>query len=275
MNCGVVRSLLVVLMSFYLHAHSYLKRPLLANCMRRSGHRYSNTDGRAIVQKPKAVFVLGGSAYLKYVSVFGVDVPLIDTGPGCGKGTQCEKLAAEFGIVHLSAGELLRQEITKGSENGRIIDDYLKKGQIVPVKMSLSLLKEAMRSRPCPRYLIDGFPRNKDNLQGWETEMNGVCEVDLVLFIECKQSELERRILFRGNSSGRSDDNVETVRKRFQTFERDTMPIVEHFMRQPKSLVVSVDGEQSVEKVYAHVRAIIAEKIEEDTAHTGIRAAEF
>lgn len=171
--------------------------------------------------------------------------------------------------MHLSAGELLRQEITKGTDNGKIIDDYLKRGQIVPVKMSLSLLKATMQSQPCPRILIDGFPRNKDNLLGWEADMKDVCDVDLVLFIDCNEKELERRILDRGNNSGRSDDNLETARKRFQTFQRETMPIIEHFASKSYPQFVRIDGAQSVDAVYARVREVIVEKVKEDTAAGG------
>jgi UMP-CMP kinase len=186
------------------------------------------------------------------------------TGPGSGKGTQCEKLSSEFGLVHLSAGELLRQEMTKDSENGRLIDDYLMRGQIVPVTISLNLLKAAMQATPCYRYLIDGFPRNWDNLQGWQEEMKEVCELDMVLFIECNQQELERRILNRGNSSGRSDDNLETALKRFRTFERETMPIVEYFSAPEDSPLVRIDGTKSVEEVFAAVKQAISKKIEGD-----------
>ncbi|CAN0307912.1 unnamed protein product, partial [Hapterophycus canaliculatus] len=96
--------------------------------------------------KPPVVFVLGG--------------------PGSGKGTQCERLAKEYGYVHLSAGELLRQERASGSSDGQLIDEYIREGRIVPVAISLALLRKAMEaSGPLSRFLIDGFPRNRDNVE--------------------------------------------------------------------------------------------------------------
>jgi UMP-CMP kinase len=154
--------------------------------------------------------------------------------------------------------------MTIESENGRLIYDYLKRGQIVPVTISLNLLKAAMKATPCYRYLIDGFPRNWDNLQGWQKEMEDVCELDTVLFIECNQQELERRILDRGSSSGRSDDNLETALKRFRTFERETMPIVEHFSACKDSPLVRIDGTKTVEEVFDAVKGAMSLKIQKD-----------
>lgn len=129
-------------------------------------------------RRPKIIFVLGG--------------------PGAGKGTQCAKLAAEFGIKHLSAGELLREEKLKPTENGRLIDSYLKEGKIVPVEISLNLLRGAIEQLRWNRYLIDGFPRNWDNLQGWDRIMSDVVDVESILFIECDETELARRLISRG-----------------------------------------------------------------------------
>ena len=128
--------------------------------------------------KPKVLFVLGG--------------------PGAGKGTQCEKLSAEYGMIHLSAGELLREERLSGSSDGVLIESYLKEGKIVPVQITLDLLRKAMEAKNCNRYLVDGFPRNWDNIEGWETCMPGVCTVEAVLFIDYPEEELQRRLLSRG-----------------------------------------------------------------------------
>ena len=131
-------------------------------------------------RRPKVIFVLGG--------------------PGAGKGTQCAKLSLEFGIKHLSAGELLREEKLKPTENGRLIDSYLKEGKIVPVEISLNLLRGAIEQQRWNRYLIDGFPRNWDNLKGWERIMSDVVDVESILFIECEEAELARRLISRGLS---------------------------------------------------------------------------
>ena len=186
------------------------------------------------------------------------------TGPGSGKGTQCERLSNEFGIRHLSAGELLRQEIQSASENGKLIDDFLKLGKIVPVEISLGLLRTAIESKPWNRYLIDGFPRNWDNLQGWNRLMTDVCDLEMVLCIDCNEAELERRILDRGITSGRSDDNPETARRRFRTFQSETMPVVEHFKQQEDSKLVYVNGAQHIDKVYRDITQALVPKMQQE-----------
>lgn len=190
--------------------------------------------------RPKVLFVLGG--------------------PGAGKGTQCEMLSNEYGMKHLSAGELLREEINSGSANGKLIDGYLKEGKIVPVKITLDLLREKMETTACNRFLVDGFPRNWDNVQGWESCMTEVCDIEAVMFIDCPEEELERRLLSRGKTSGRSDDNLTTARKRFATFKESTMPVVEHYEGLKK--LVRVRGDQAIDAVFRDMKAAVAPFVE-------------
>lgn len=150
----------------------------------------------------------------------------------------------------MSAGELLREEQQRPTENGRLIDSYLKEGKIVPVEVSLSLLRKAIVDMKWNRYLIDGFPRNWDNLEGWNSTMTDVCNVEAVLFIECNEKELQKRILSRGESSGRDDDNLVSLKKRFATFKKETLPVVEHFKKKLTGRFVAVNGDQPVDKVY-------------------------
>lgn len=104
----------------------------------------------AVTKKPEVVFILGG--------------------PGAGKGTLCRYIVERYGYVHLSAGDLLREERVKpGSQYGELIETHIRNGTIVPVEITCSLLDRAMRvsDNPYNRFLIDGFPRNQDNLDGW------------------------------------------------------------------------------------------------------------
>lgn len=103
-----------------------------------------------VTRKPEVVFILGG--------------------PGAGKGTLCRYIVERYGYVHLSAGDLLREERAKpGSQYGELIETHIRNGTIVPVEITCSLLDRAMRisDNPYNRFLIDGFPRNQDNLDGW------------------------------------------------------------------------------------------------------------
>lgn len=185
-------------------------------------------------------------------------------GPGAGKGTQCEKLSREFGITHLSAGELLRQERLTGSEKGKLIDSYLKDGRIVPVEISLSLLKQEIQRTGHERYLIDGFPRNYDNLNGWLRLMPPVCDIEMIIYISCNEEEMQRRILERGRTSNRNDDNLQTAKKRFVTFQTETLPVVEHFHSMPNVNFINLNGDRSIESIYSDLRMQLLPKLHDE-----------
>jgi UMP-CMP kinase len=110
-------------------------------------------------------------------------------GPGSGKGTNSLKLVNEYGFVHLSAGDLLRAERDSGSPNGDLINNIIKEGQIVPVKITVNLIKAAIEKAggATKKYLIDGFPRNQDNLDGWYEVMGAITNVEFVLFLDCDE----------------------------------------------------------------------------------------
>merc|ERR1712013_798913 len=103
-------------------------------------------------------------------------------GPGAGKGTQCAKIVEQFGHVHLSAGDLLRAErASPGSQYGELIEHHITNGTIVPVEITCSLLERAMTESDKNNFLIDGFPRNEDNLQGWTKVMGDKVNMQCVL----------------------------------------------------------------------------------------------
>uniref|UniRef100_A0A8B9CIH6 UMP-CMP kinase n=1 Tax=Anser brachyrhynchus TaxID=132585 RepID=A0A8B9CIH6_9AVES len=182
--------------------------------------------------KPVVVFVLGG--------------------PGAGKGTQCARIVEKYGYTHLSAGDLLRDERKRpGSQYGELIENYIKEGEIVPVEITISLLKRAMDQTMAAnsqknKFLIDGFPRNEDNLQGWNKTMDGKADVSFVLFFDCDNEICIGRCLERGKSSGRSDDNRESLEKRIHTYLQSTKPIIDLYERMGK--VRKVDASKSVDE---------------------------
>ena len=179
--------------------------------------------------------------------------------PLAGKGTQASLLFEEFGTTHLSAGDLLREERESGSETADLIESYITKGAIVPVAITLDLIKKAMSKSNSNRFLIDGFPRNEDNLQGWMDSMPDII-VDNVLFLDCKEDELERRMYLRAEQLSRSDDNPETLKKRLKTFKESTLPVIDVFRKQGKVRAVNGGG-RSIEEVYTDVSSCIRECI--------------
>ena len=206
----------------------------------------ATTTTSVVVAKPRVWFVLGG--------------------PGAGKGTQCAKLSADYGMKHLSAGDLLREECASGSPTGQMISTYIKEGKIVPVEVTVQLLKKAIESSPCNRVLVDGFPRNHDNLAGWDRCMGDAAELEGVMYIDCPEDVMLDRLLARGQTSGRSDDNVETARKRFATYRDATMPVVQHFAA--LGMLVEVGGHRPVDEVYSELCRGVAPYIETEVLGT-------
>lgn len=184
---------------------------------------------------PQVVFVLGG--------------------PGAGKGTQCAKLVENFGFVHLSAGDCLRAARDSGSADGQLINEYICEGRIVPVDITVKLLKEAMEASGNKKVLVDGFPRNLDNLEGWDRVMGSAAQVRFVLFFDCPEEVMVARLTERGKTSGRVDDNLESIRKRLRTYMDSTMPIVDEFDKAGK--VRKVDGNRPVEEISADVEKLM------------------
>lgn len=202
--------------------------------------KFSTSINLLKMDRPKVIFVLGA--------------------PGAGKGTQCEKIVDAFNFKHLSAGDLLREERAReGSEFGALIEDCIVNGKIVPVEITCSLLENAMiktkQETGNNKFLIDGFPRNEDNLTGWQRQMSEKVDFLFVLFLDCSEDKCVERCLKRGQAgSGRTDDNLDSLKKRFNTYMNDTMPIIEYYRKQDK--VRKIDTSACADAVYKDVEAV-------------------
>ncbi|KAF8212526.1 UMP-CMP kinase [Mycena galopus ATCC 62051] len=197
-----------------------------------------------------------------------VTVLFVLGGPGAGKGTQCSHLVEDFGFCHLSAGDLLRAEQHReGSEFGKLIQDCIKEGTIVPMEVTVKLLQNAMTAAleegrsgdgwadGHGRFLIDGFPRKMDQAIKFDQD---VCQASLVLFFSTTEQVMLERLLERGKTSGREDDNAESIKKRFNTYKETTMPVIKHYEALGK--VAEIDSSPSVEQVHIQAKAVV-EKI--------------
>ncbi|MBV1857603.1 MAG: nucleoside monophosphate kinase [Nannocystaceae bacterium] len=200
-------------------------------------------DPREPLPKPNVIFVLGG--------------------PGSGKGTMCKLAREQLGWTHLSVGTLLRAEREAGGPTAALIEETMAAGRLLPREISVGLLKTAIdtaiRTTGNLNFLVDGFPRSLDNLEGWYEVYGREAELPQMLYFECPYDELEKRILGRSKYSGRSDDNVESLKLRFDTFKAETLPTLELFKSLGK--VVEVDASQSRGDVYA----LVAKHLEADT----------
>lgn len=174
-----------------------------------------------------------------------VEVIFVLGGPGAGKGTQCERLVEQFDFVHLSAGDLLREERARPeSAVGDVIRKHIREGTIVPMEITTSLLQTAMQAAmPKKKFLIDGFPRNIEQGIAFEEQ---VCPGRAVLFFDCKEDVLIERLLGRGLSSGRDDDNIESIRKRLITYRETTIPVIDYYDTQGKVFKFDSNGSKDV-----------------------------
>ncbi|KAG8716196.1 hypothetical protein FRC11_007370 [Ceratobasidium sp. 423] len=189
-------------------------------------------------------------------------------GPGAGKGTQCAYIAEDFGFVHLSAGDLLRKEQNReGSEFGELIRGHIRGGTLVPMEVTIKLLENAMRAQLEPqsqshlgdawknghgRFLIDGFPREMDQAIKFDET---VVMPSFVLFFDTTKEVMCERLLNRGKTGEREDDNEEVINKRFHTFLDTSMPVVDKYRDEGK--VIEIDSTRPIKVVHADVRKVL------------------
>jgi UMP-CMP kinase len=174
-------------------------------------------------------------------------------GPGAGKGTQCANIVRDYNFTHLSAGDLLRAHMKSGTEDGNMVAQMIKDGKIVPSAVTVKLLLNAMADSKSNRFLIDGFPRNKENRDAWVSEAGYDC--DFVLMYDCTEEVMLERLL--GRNEGRTDDNVESIKKRFVTFRESSVPVVEFYETLGK--VRKVDAIATPEEVYEKTKESFAQ----------------
>ncbi|XP_051137826.1 UMP-CMP kinase [Andrographis paniculata] len=173
-------------------------------------------------------------------------------GPGSGKGTQCTRIVENFGFTHLSAGDLLRREITSNSENGSMILEIIKEGKIVPSEVTVKLIKKAIEASDNERFLIDGFPRSEENRLAYERVIGA--EPDIVLFFDCPEEEMVKRVLNR--NQGRIDDNIDTVKERLKVFSELNLPVIKHYSAKGK--LHKIDATGSEDEIFERVLPVFA-----------------
>merc|ERR1711991_189621 len=183
-------------------------------------------------------------------------------GPGTGKGTGCSYISSKYEFIHISAGDLLRAEIKKKSKHGKFIHSVIKDGSIVPVEITVNLLLRDIHYHMCNGkylFLIDGFPRNQDNYDGWEKQAKEETDLIGVLLFECSEGEMEKRICERGKSSNRVDDNIESIKKRIVTFKKQSVPIVDYYRE--KGICYKIDTEGTIEDSRQQIDSIFEEHL--------------
>ena len=182
--------------------------------------------------------------------------------PGSGKGTQSESIIAEFGLKHLSTGNLLREEIGNSTSLGLEAKRFMDAGQLVPDEVVIGMVDNFMQAHPEAKgFLFDGFPRTTAQCIALDALLQSKSsEINVVLALEVSEEELVKRLLGRGLTSGRSDDTNETIiRARIQEYHDKTTAVATYYAQFNK--VVNVKGEGSVESIYASLKTEIDKRI--------------
>uniref|UniRef100_A0A8C9RR87 Adenylate kinase 1 n=1 Tax=Scleropages formosus TaxID=113540 RepID=A0A8C9RR87_SCLFO len=171
-------------------------------------------------------------------------------GPGSGKGTQCEKIVERYGFTHLSSGDLLRAEVSSGSERGKQLAAIMEKGELVPLDTILNMIKEAMiaKASTSKGFLIDGYPREVRQGEEFEKKIGAPC---LLLYIDAKAETMLMRLIKRGETSGRSDDTAQTIKNRLELYYKATEPVIAYY--QGRGIVRKINAEGSVDEVFSQV----------------------
>lgn len=175
-------------------------------------------------------------------------------GPGSGKGTQSEKLIDRYGLTHISTGEVLRREIAAGSELGKIAESYISGGNLIPDDLMVRILaSEVDRLTPSSKgFIFDGFPRTIPQADALAEMLSKRGEkIHAVIGLEVPDDELTTRLIERGKSSGRADDNAETIRQRLQVYHNTTSPLREYYVRDGS--YKAIHGLGSIDEIFERI----------------------
>ena len=171
--------------------------------------------------------------------------------PGSGKGTQSEKLIARYGLKHLSTGDLLRYEISRQTPLGKEAQNFMDKGQLVPDEVVIGMISSALDENPETKgFLFDGFPRTPAQAKVLDELLKlKKAPIAAMLALDVSEEELVKRLLKRGETSGRSDDNNENViRARIVEYQNKTAVVADYYKQFDK--VVMVNGEGTVDNIF-------------------------
>lgn len=190
--------------------------------------------------------------------------------PGSGKGTQSEKIVEKFGLIHLSTGNLLRQEIADKTPLGMEARNFMDKGQLVPDEVVIGMIDSSLEKHADAKgFLFDGFPRTIAQAEALDKlltlKKTGICKV---LALEVTEDELVKRLVKRGETSGRSDDtNEQVIRKRFSVYKNETQPVADYYKAQDK--LETIHGEGSVDEIFSKLGHCIETEM---AAHKSVSA---
>jgi len=175
--------------------------------------------------------------------------------PGAGKGTQSEQLIDAYNLKHISTGDLLRSERRAGTELGIKANEYIAKGELVPDEVVVGMVRNFMKEHSSSKgFIFDGFPRTTPQAEALDNLLSEFgAKIDIVLGLEVIEDELVKRLLLRGETSGRADDqSEETIRNRFKEYQTKTLPLMDYYTK--KNSYVGVNGMGEIDHIQSSLR---------------------
>ena len=177
--------------------------------------------------------------------------------PGSGKGTQSDKLIDHYHLFHISTGDVLRDNIRRGTELGKTAKGYIDQGQLVPDELIIDILAQVLdenKDKASEGVIFDGFPRTIPQAEALEQLLaDRGTQIDAVVGLEVPEDELIQRILLRGKLSGRADDNEETARTRLEVYHNQTSPLKAYYEEQGKYR--AINGLGSIDGIFDLIKA--------------------
>lgn len=178
--------------------------------------------------------------------------------PGSGKGTQSDKIIAAYGVEHISTGDVLRGEIKNNTELGKIAAQFINDGKLVPDSLIIDMLASTLdaKGKDIKGVIFDGFPRTIAQAEALDKMLAERGEqVSTVIGLEVEDAELIKRIILRGKTSGRADDNEETAKKRLNTYYSQTLPLKDFYIQAGK--YAAIPGMGSIDEIFATIQQAI------------------
>ena len=176
--------------------------------------------------------------------------------PGSGKGTQSDKIIDKYHLFHISTGDVLRDNMRRGTELGKVAKGYIDQGQLVPDELIIDLLAQVLdenKDKTADGVIFDGYPRTIPQAEALEQLLaDRGTRIDAVVGLEVPDEELIKRILLRGQLSGRADDNEETARKRLEVYYNQTSPLKAYYEEQGK--YVAINGMGTIDGIFDQIR---------------------
>ena len=215
--------------------------------------KYTNLYSNVIIYKLELNWVyLFFNNHMLNIILFGK--------PGSGKGTQASLIKDKYSLIHISTGDVFRKNMSNNTDLGLLAKGYMEKGELVPDQVTVDMLKDEINNfMPCNGFIFDGFPRT--TFQAKELDnllLEKSLKIDLTIALDVDNNSLIERLLERGKSSGRADDqSVEKINMRLQEYDNKTKPLIEYYNDQNK--FYSVDGIGSLEQITSRIVEVIEE----------------